>query len=431
MTSSSEAMEKQLKQQLFHRYNVVDLPNNTDAKARNFIKSREGDPIMIYDFGTVTRKWKQWATFFPRVVPYYAVKCNCFPPLIETLAGLGAHFDCASSSEVDLIVNTGVDPKNIIYANPIKQNSHMRHAKAVGVEYTTFDNLSELQKMKKDWPNAKVVLRIASENTNAQCELSSKFGCSMEDVPLLIKECKRLDLNLIGISFHVGSGCPDPQAWVHELHRAQEAMMEARSQGFEMELLDIGGGFPGDDDALFQDQAKVISPVIDELFPAEIRVIAEPGRYFGCAPFTLCCNVYGKRVIDAEEKKEYQYYLNDGVYQTFNCLFFDHATVTPIPYCWAEDGTLQNRCESEIQATGGTQTPGTGGAIYDPKPELRNTTLFGPTCDALDCIAKETPLCELDLGDWVVFENMGAYTMSAASSFNGFNSWNRVFCSSE
>eukprot|EP01005_Ploeotia_sp_CARIB1_P000160 NODE_115_length_1496_cov_961.031410_g113_i0.p1 GENE.NODE_115_length_1496_cov_961.031410_g113_i0~~NODE_115_length_1496_cov_961.031410_g113_i0.p1 ORF type:complete len:411 (+),score=72.49 NODE_115_length_1496_cov_961.031410_g113_i0:79-1311(+) len=405
MTLSSEAMAKQT--QLFHHYNVEKVPASGLAKANQFVKSKDGDPVMIFDFGTLHQQWLQWKEFFPRVTPFYAVKCNCYKPLLEMLASLGGHFDCASKSEVDLVTQLKVPPTNIIYANPVKQPGHMYHATNHGVKLTTFDNDNELDKIKKCWPEAEVVLRIASENTNAQCELSSKFGCTMEEVPPLIEKCKRLNLNLVGVSFHVGSGCPDPQAWVWELHRAHEVMMEAKAQGFDLQLLDIGGGFPGDDNALFQHQAKVIAPVIDELFPSNIRVIAEPGRYFACAAFTLCCNVFGKRTF-GDEPKEYQYYLNDGVYQSFNCLFFDHASVTP----------------QVLKLDSGEEA----GQIASSETKL--TTLFGPTCDALDCISKQIQLEEMDVGDWVVFENMGAYTMSAASSFNGFSSWELRYCNS-
>jgi len=48
-----------------------------------------------------------------------------------------------------------------------------------------------------------------------------------------------------------------------------------------------------------------------------------------------------------------------------------------------------------------------------------SSSIWGPTCDGLDCIKKQCLLPELNTGEWLAFRNMGAYTMCAASDFNG------------
>lgn len=85
------------------------------------------------------------------------------------------------------------------------------------------------------------------------------------------------------------------------------------------------------------------------------------------------------------------YYVNDGVYGSFNCILYDHAHVKPL---------LQKR----------------------PKPDEKyySTSIWGPTCDGLDRIVERCDLPEIHVGDWMLFENMGAYTVAAASTFNGF-----------
>lgn len=47
-------------------------------------------------------------------------------------------------------------------------------------------------------------------------------------------------------------------------------------------------------------------------------------------------------------------------------------------------------------------------------------SIWGPTCDGLDRIVEQCDLPDLQVGDWLVFENMGAYTVAASSTFNGF-----------
>lgn len=54
------------------------------------------------------------------------------------------------------------------------------------------------------------------------------------------------------------------------------------------------------------------------------------GRYFACSTHALAVNVFSKRVVNAEDSKpSYMYYVNDGIYGSFNCIMFDHYTVVP------------------------------------------------------------------------------------------------------
>ena len=124
-------------------------------------------------------------------------------------------------------------------------------------------------------------------------------------------------------SFHVGSGCLEVDAFSKAISVAKSVFQEAERLGLELELLDIGGGFPGHEsgDVSFKEISERINSSLEEYFPQSggVRVIAEPGRYFVSAAWSLATNVIGKR--------DRMYYINDGVYGSFNCLLYDHATV--------------------------------------------------------------------------------------------------------
>jgi len=267
----------------------------------------------------------------------------------------------------------------------------------------TFDNIVELTKILSTFPQAEVVLRISSNDTMSLLPFGYKFGARRDDAFALIRTCAELKANLVGISFHVGSGCYSPVGFIDTLHRAREMFTEAEKYGLSFSLLDIGGGFPGDNEGsiTFEELATAIAPVIDSLFNEEIHVIAEPGRFFCTSTTTVALQVYAKRDylarrLDLEtnevvEVKEVQYYCPDGVYGNFNNIIYDHAT----PLC-------RPLREPPLDAI------------------LYNSTFFGPTCDSIDVIAKNISFPALELGDWVYFSNMGAYTIAAGSCFNGF-----------
>ena len=80
---------------------------------------------------------------------------------------------------------------------------------------------------------------------------------------------------------------------------ARKAFDIGASLGYHFTLLDIGGGFPGNnpEGLQFKDIAAVLGPCIDRLFPPHIRVISEPGRYFVSSAYTLATNIMARRVV--------------------------------------------------------------------------------------------------------------------------------------
>jgi len=336
----------------------------------------------------------------PRVTPFYAVKCNPDHLVVRTLAILGAGFDCASTAEMQMctpLVQGPVESK-IIFANPCKMERHIRDAQTLGVPMMTFDNAAELRKIHRIYPDAKCVVRIAPPSSKAKISFTSKFGASEGDSYALLELAHSIGANIVGVSFHVGSGCDDDSAYVNTIAMARRIFDKGVEYGFNMNLLDIGGGFLGQDlyEGQFARVGKTVSQAVDDMFPESsgVSIIAEPGRFFATAPFTLAVTVIAKREVSATScNKDTLYYVSDGVYGSFNNVYFDHAegfkprTLRPV----------------------------------DPSDELTSSTMFGPTCDSADTICKGVMLPDLNLGDWVYFENMGAYTIAAASSFNGFN----------
>lgn len=85
---------------------------------------------------------------------FLAVKCNDNLTVLEILAALGSGFNCASKTEMNRILNI-TDTQRVIFANPAKIASHIRHAAAMGVNVMSFDNEIELHKIKQHHPDAK------------------------------------------------------------------------------------------------------------------------------------------------------------------------------------------------------------------------------------------------------------------------------------
>jgi len=387
---------------------IVPASTTTLEFARQVAKEKQAtsdeDAFAVMNLSALVDRFFEWKEKLPRIQPFYAVKCNNDPMLLKLLADLGAGFDCASKAEIDTILgNKLVEPSHIIYANPCKTRSFIKHAAIHHVKLMVFDNEEELLKIIGLHEDPEMVLRIMASDQTAQCQLSAKYGCEpVDEAARLLQRAKELNIRIVGISFHVGSGCHDPTSFELAITHARRLFDIGLRIGHEMQLLDIGGGFPGNDEVLFNKIVGVISPCLDRHFPETtgLKIIAEPGRFFASKPMSIVVNIISVVQVPAsricektEDEHGYMYYMNDGVYGSFNCILFDHYQPRGIPLLDDENG--------------------------DEKTFL--TTVWGPTCDALDQVEKCTMLRHLEIGDWVYYSDMGAYTSVASSNFNGFD----------
>lgn len=390
--------------QLFNEKKITYFSADTpiiDIIKTTLEKSHLDTGFFIVDLSVVINQYKKWVENLPRIKPYYAVKCNPDEIVVKTLAILGTGFDCASKNEIALVLEaTNNDASRIIFANPAKADIHLRYARGVDVDIMTFDNMYELLKIVNYHPNAQLVIRIKVDDSHSVCKFNSKFGAELEDVDGLMKLAKSIGLDIIGVSFHVGSGCQNVEAYKTAIEKSRNVFDIGEQNGYKLKILDIGGGFPGTDDSIikFNDIANTINHNIDVFFsntdfPEEygLQIIAEPGRYFASSSHTLVLNVIAKNKIINKDTNDIQfaYTLNDGVYGSFNCIMFDHAKPVIKPFNERDGKTY-------------------------------NCTIYGPTCDSMDTISQDSKLPDLAIGESVYIENSGAYTTAAASNFNGF-----------
>eukprot|EP00002_Diphylleia_rotans_P006641 TRINITY_DN15_c0_g1_i5.p1 TRINITY_DN15_c0_g1~~TRINITY_DN15_c0_g1_i5.p1 ORF type:complete len:583 (-),score=130.93 TRINITY_DN15_c0_g1_i5:452-2200(-) len=419
-------------------------------------------PLYAVNLATVYRKYCEWTASIPRVKPFYAVKCNPNRAVVRTLVACGAGFDCASKAEIELCLEMGAPVENIIFANPCKAPPQLRYAKSVSVRTMTFDNTDELHKIARLYPDSELVLRLFTDDAHSSCPLGSKFGAHEDAVPELLQTVVDLNLKLVGISFHVGSGCYDADAYVQAILLARRVFDLAKTFGFTLRLLDIGGGFPGnlsDDEISFGEIARRINPALDDNFGPEVQIIAEPGRYFVSAAFTLAAPIIRKHEeliacapltngpVDFQDNQS-----DTGSASTISSLSSlesNHASVptndtqSSVPSSSPESSRRASFCPAAMRAVYHINdsvyasfkdsillqirfTPIPHRSVA-PNAPLRSSKLLGNTGEAHDIIHDSLLLPDLNVGDWVLFPNMGAYTVSLSSSFNGCGSHEFVY----
>jgi len=359
------------------------------------IADKHGTPVVVIDHDIIRANYADFKKHLPKVQAYYAVKANPAPEIIRTLYQAGASFDVASLPEFMLVYENikHLPAKEqqdfiwdkIVYANPIKPTETLRALDRYK-PLVTYDNLEELRKIRQHAPHAGLMLRLRVPNTGSMVELSSKFGCDPGEAVDLIEEAFRVGLVVEGLSFHVGSQCTNFLNFVQAVNMAAAVIQEARTRGHEIKILDIGGGFPAPYNRHvkpFSLLAERINAEIDRLFPADMQILAEPGRFLVATAAVCVARIIGKAIRDGKTC----YYIDDSIYNTYSGIIFDH-------------------CQYRVKA------------FKRGKTEI--CAVFGQTCDGLDAISQAEELPDLAIDDLVYSENIGAYSSASATWFNGF-----------
>jgi ornithine decarboxylase len=342
-------------------------------------------PFLILDAAIVRAKARRFRAAMPRVRPHYALKANPDPRVVKALGEEGCGFEIASTAELERLLALGVEASDLSYSNPMKSRQAIAAAAAKGVDRLAVDSVEELRRVHEGNANAQICLRIATPTLGSDWALSGRFGAGAAEAREIIAVAARLGADLAGVAFHVGSQCRNPENWRVGIEKSRllfEAMAKA---GLEPRILDIGGGFPVRHVKPIP-SIEVIGEVVNEAlraFPAEVAVIAAPGRYLVSDAGYFVCRVLGTATRAGKRWMHWDAGLFGGVVETA--------------------GGLKYRIRTERSG-----------------PDIP-WQIAGPTCDPVDVILRDEPLpADLQEGDFIYLRNAGAYTTAYASEFNGF-----------
>jgi ornithine decarboxylase len=365
------------------------------------LKNGIQESFYIANMNVLKQKIVEWKTLMPSIRPYYAMKCNPDMEILKTMVSNGFGFDCASKREIELALSVGAKPENIGFFHPVKSPQDIVDAYNKNVKHTSFDNLSELDKIQTYAPKMKCLIRLMVENPSARIQLGKKYGARKDEYEELIDYARKLNLDIVGTTFHVGSASKDPEVFEKGIKYSREVFEYVKRKGYlNCHILDVGGGFTNDN---IEPCAMTINSAIKEHFGdmPDVKVIAEPGRYFAEQIYTFFVSVMGMRKRD----NVMQYWVKDGLYGSFNAIIYDQQ----IP----QFEVFQNPALPYVMEDN-----------EDEYPKLYESEIMFETCDSCDRFDNKLWLPKLRIGDYLMVRNFGAYTLSAATDFNGINMTN-------
>jgi len=379
---------KSVRQQAFEQTHLFDSHPESSLdfeKVQAAVKDGYDKPFLLIDSSIVREKAQRFAAAMPRVRPHYAVKANPDPRVLQTLRGEGTGFEIASIAELDLLLSLGVPAVEIFYSNPVKSREYVAYAAAKGVEWYVIDSVDELKKIIAVKADAKLYLRIDTPNIGSDWPLGGKFGAHATEVRDVVATAARLKADLAGVAFHVGSQCRNPENWRVGIEKSRTVFDQMLKAGLNPRLLNIGGGFPVRHVKPIP-SIEVIGEVVNralDAFPAEVRVIAEPGRFMVSDAGYFVCRIMGTATRASKRWMHLDAGLFGGIIETTEGLKYKVRT-----------------------ERSGPDIP---------------WNVAGPTCDSIDVVMRDELLpSDLQEGDYIYIKNAGAYTTAYASNFNGF-----------
>jgi ornithine decarboxylase len=314
------------------------------------------------------------------------VKANPHPAILRTLAELGSGFEVSSIAELRAAFGAGVTAERVISSNPVKTPAFIEEAYSLGIDRFAFDSHAELDKLARLAPGSRVYARLTVDNSGSEWPLSNKYGCEPEEAVELLLSAARHGLVPYGLTFHVGSQCRDADSWAQAIEACYGVYHALASHGQHLEMLSLGGGQPVHHTRPVPSLGEIgqrALETVDRLFGQHnLELTVEPGRALVGAAASLVTSVIGR----AQRPDAEWLYLDAGV---FNALM---ETIEGFKYELATE-------------RGGPR---------------RTFTVAGPSCDSVDTMFTSAQLPDLQVNDRVYILNAGAYTLSYASSFNGF-----------
>jgi len=345
-------------------------------------------PVYCLAPKTLEQSARRFLKDFPGRV-LYAVKCNPHPRVLKALYDAGIHhFDTASLPEIAQVREAYRDA-SAYFMHPVKSRAVISMAyRAYGVKCFVVDHPAELAKVldATGGEGVSIVVRLKTPKVEALYNLSAKFGAEPELAAELLRQVHNESLRP-GLSFHVGSQCMSPQAYAQALAITGEVIEKS---GVDLHILDVGGGFPipypGQAAPPLEDFVAAIREGVDALgLRNDCVLMCEPGRVLVANGCSL--------LVQVLLRKEDEIYINDGIY-----------------------GSLSEMAVAKMQLP--VRLIRLDG---EPSREMKDYTVYGPTCDSVDVLPHRFSLpADVREDDWIEIGQLGAYSNANATHFNGF-----------
>lgn len=356
-------------------------------------------PTYIYDLKLIRARVEEFKKALPPVRIHYAMKANAHIKILKALKEAGLHVDVVSAGEIKHALASGFEPSDVIFSGVGKTKQEIRYALELGIYQMNVESLPELERIgkiaKQLGKKAAVSLRINPDidiGTHPYIATGlreNKFGIDLSSIPeaIVLLQAHRDSLNLVGLSFHLGSQMTDPSIIRKAFKDLKPVYDDLKSKFTSVRRLDFGGGLgihykenQGPEDEILNSYAQIIHQEA-KAFGAELQ--CEPGRWL-----VAHAGIYITQVQYIKKTQYKNFLIVDGGMNHLirPSLYNAHHEVYPV-------------------------------RLQKDRPQI-NYDIVGPICESSDFLAKDRMLQEMHPDEFIAIADTGAYGAVMASHYN-------------
>ena len=360
------------------------------------IAEQVGTPFYLYSHATLRHHFLTFERAFedvPRLICFSA-KSNSNLAVLKLFASLGGGLDIVSGGELFRGLQAGIPPDRIVFSGVGKREDEIAYALETGILMFNVESFQELEFINQCAARldkkARIALRVNPDvdpMTHPYISTGlkeNKFGLDMKSAAEVYKSAAAFpQIEVIGISCHIGSQVTEVAPFVDALHRIKELIKTLETFGISISYLDLGGGL-----GITYDQESPPHPneygkaILDALGDSPFTLILEPGRVIvGNAGILVTRVLYTKR-LEAKDFVIVDAAMNDlvrpSLYEAYHAI------------------------ERVVRDNNGT---------------IR-ADVVGPICESGDFLAKDRDIPRVEVGDLLAVMSAGAYGFTMSSNYN-------------
>ncbi|MBN2376358.1 MAG: diaminopimelate decarboxylase [Sedimentisphaerales bacterium] len=366
-------------------------------------------PTYVYSTATFKSHYQKILDAFAELDPLicYSVKGCSNINILKLFAEMDSGFDIVSGGELFRVLQAGGQTDRVVYASVGKTDQEIRQAIDAGIAYFNIESEAELQniiniatEMRKEVRAALRVNPDVDPKTHRHTttgKKETKFGVDLERAEDVFKKFGRNQfVKLTGIHIHIGSPINSVEPYIEALNKTLAFIDSLRNQGFNIEAIDIGGGFGADYTAgqapAAADYAAAIVPLLRD---KNLHLILEPGR-----SISGNAGIFITRVLYLKKGGDKTFAIIDGAMNDL----IRPALYEAFHFIWPVRVDPEFAIEKKA----------------DPV-EIAGTQKFdvvGPICETGDYLARDRLLPPLQRDDLLAVFTAGAYGFAMSSQYN-------------
>lgn len=316
----------------------------------------------------------------------YSVKANSNINLLKILAQLGMGFDVVSVGELKRALKAGATANKIVFSGVGKSAADLAFAAEQKIYSINIESHQEIELLKNLPNNPRISLRINPDmaaNTHPYIETGKsdcKFGISETEALEIAKTYSPQDINLVGISAHIGSQITDVSLFLELAEKLKNLAAQLKNLGHKIDHLDVGGGLAIDYQLEKQyDPAQLVKDLKSSI--TDYDLLMEPGRSIVAQSGAVVTSVITKKTNGQRDFLVVDVGMND--------------LMRPALY------SARHVIEE----------------VKDSDNASKEYEVVGPVCETADSFGAGH-LLNSDAGDQLIIYSTGAYGSSMGSNYN-------------